>query len=190
MLFQLEPDNFNQPDDDLLDDLRRVAAMVKPAGITKDLYNEHGRWCASTMQKRFGNWNEALQRAGIHPTHRVFIPSEDVIEDIKAVAVAVGSTALSMSDYATHGKYSGRVIYRNFTGWEEAVRAAGLSPAYKLPIEATDELCFEAIEAAWQRVGRQPRQIDIQKPESSISEQTITRRFGSWRKALEALWLI
>ena len=45
MKFELDPDNYNRPDEELLDDLRRVAELVKPSGITKDLYNKHGRWC-------------------------------------------------------------------------------------------------------------------------------------------------
>jgi hypothetical protein len=186
MRFELEPDNFNQPDEDLLADLRRVAALIQPAGITKDLYNEHGRWCAATMQKRFGNWNTALRRAGIQPTKLVSIPPEDVIEDIKAVAATLGTHVLSLSQYKTIGKYTYRPIYRNFGDWAGAVRAAGLTPRYELPVEVTDELCFEAIETAWQRLGRQPRQADVRKPESKIGEGAITRRFGSWRKALEA----
>lgn len=186
MQFELEPDNFNQPDDDLLGDIRRVAAMVKPAGITKQLYDEHGRWCAATMRKRFGNWNDALRRAGIQPTKLVSIPIENVIEDIKSVAVSLGVNSLSKSDYTTHGKYSDSVIYRAFKSWADAARAAEINPAYEMQIALTDEICFEAIEAAWKRAGRQPRQSDVQKPDSLVSAHTITRRFGSWRNALEA----
>src|SRR5271170_5287036 len=186
MRFELEPDNFNQPDEDLLADLRRVATLIQPAGITKDLYDKHGRWCASTMQKRFGNWNEALCRAGVQPTKLMFIPPEDVIQDIKAVASTLGTSSLGFTQYKTLGKYTGKTIYRNFGDWVGAVRAAGLTPLRELPVKLTDELCFEAIEAAWQRVGRQPRQADVRKPEFKISEQAITHRFGSWRKALEA----
>jgi hypothetical protein len=162
-----------------------VAELVRPAGITKELYDEHGRWCSATMRKRFGNWNEALCRAGIQPTKLMSIPPEDVLQDIKAVAATLGTSTLSFTQYRTLGRYTDRPIYRNFGDWAGAARAAGLTPAFE-QLEVTDELCFEAIEAAWQRVGRQPRQSDVQKPESLVAEQTITRRFGSWRKALEA----
>ena len=138
------------------------------------------------MRKRFGNWNDALKLAGIQPTKLMFIPRTAVIEDIQVVAVALDTAALSKSDYVIHGKYSDHVVYRNFQNWEEAVRAAGLTPAYDLQTAITDELCFEAIESVWQRVGRQPKQSDFQKPNSTMAAHTLTRRFGSWRKALEA----
>jgi hypothetical protein len=185
MRFELEPDNIKQPDESLIADLRRVAALVQPAGITKARYNKYGRWCASTMQKRFGNWNEALSRAGIKPTKLVFISREDIIEDIKAVGRLLGTNTLTRMQYETNGHFSTGPIYRIFDDWPAAARAAGIEPAIELP-DVTDELCFETIETVWQRLGRQPRQKQVIKPEAKVSADTITRRFGSWRKALEA----
>ena len=186
MRFELEPDNFNQPDEDLLADLRRVVALVQPARITKELYNKYGRWCAATMRKRFGNWNDALHRAGIQPTRQINISSEDLILDIRPVAATLVTATLSLPQYKTLGKYSQPTMLKNFGSWSAAVRAAGLTPAYELPVDVTDELCFEAIASVWRRVGRQPRQSDVKTPDVKVSAQTITRWFGSWRKALEA----
>lgn len=185
MQFELEPDNRNQPDEALLEDLRRVSEALKPVRITKDLYDAHGRWCAATMRLRFGSWNKALALAGLKPTHVVNIPREEIIRDIQRVARSLSRTALTFSEYHKNGGMTDRPIRRVFGAWAAAARAAGIEPAYD-PLDLTDEICFEAIETIWQERGRQPREHEVRPPEARVAGPAITRRFGSWRKALEA----
>jgi 5-methylcytosine-specific restriction endonuclease McrA len=51
----------------LLDDLRRVANEI---GRTPPVmvYDEHGNHNSKTLKRRFGNWNNVLQAAGLDPT--------------------------------------------------------------------------------------------------------------------------
>jgi hypothetical protein len=53
-------------DDQLLDELRRVAAI---ATLTTETFNEHSAVSASVIRRRFGTWNHALKRAGLSPTN-------------------------------------------------------------------------------------------------------------------------
>jgi hypothetical protein len=115
------------------------------------------------------------------------IPPDQILEDIRAVAAILRIPTLSFSQYKARGKYSRPTFDRNFGSWAKAARAAGLTAAHEPSPKTTDELCFQAIEAAWRRMGRQPREIDVRKAEYGLAGQTITRRFGgSWRKALGA----
>ena len=50
----------------------------------------------------------------------------------------------------------------------------------------TNEEYFENLEAVWTKLGRQPTYAEIQKPFSKYSAGAYERRFGSWRKSLEA----
>lgn len=52
--------------------------------------------------------------------------------------------------------------------------------------EITNEDLFEEIERIWILLGRQPTTTDIKNGISSYSLNTFSRRFGGWRKALEA----
>lgn len=52
------------PDEDLLDDLRDVAATVD-GSLTTAEYDERGEYSAQTMIRRFGSWNEAKEAAGL-----------------------------------------------------------------------------------------------------------------------------
>ncbi len=52
------------PNEDLLADLRRVAAG---AGLTRAHYEAEGRYSPATQAKHFGGWGRALARAGVKP---------------------------------------------------------------------------------------------------------------------------
>jgi hypothetical protein len=185
MRFELEPDNFGQPNEVLLADLRRVSDALKPRAVTKDLYNEHGRWCAATMRKRFGNWNTALSLAGFQPSKRVNIPSEELLGDLRSVAAVLGRTTLTRQEYDAHGRFSPAPLERRFGTWNKAMRMAGLEPVFR-PAKVTNERCFEAIDAIWRKVGRPPCQDELRRPEVSMTGRAIAIKLGSWRKALEA----
>jgi hypothetical protein len=52
-------------DDELIADLRRVAALVKTNALSFRAYSELGNYHSSTVAARFGTWNKALQSAGL-----------------------------------------------------------------------------------------------------------------------------
>lgn len=64
---------------------------------------------------------------------------------------------------------------------------AGLSPTGKAKMKVTEKECLEDIERMWVTLGRQPTTTDVQKLAlAKYSLDTYKRRFGGWRKALEA----
>jgi len=50
----------------------------------------------------------------------------------------------------------------------------------------SDDAFFEVVEAAWQKFGRPPKQAEIRRPEYAVGGTSISRHFGSWRRALES----
>jgi len=125
--YELDPLHRNTPDAEFLDDLNRVAKSLEVPTVTISQYNEHGRFHASTIQRRFGSWRLSLERANLD-----------------------------------------QPVYANYS----------------------DEQLFDNLVEVWTHIGRQPRLAEITSRTSSISGDTYRRRFGSWRKALEAfvLW--
>jgi hypothetical protein len=69
-------------DAELIEDLRRVASLLKAEKVTQDLYQSHGFYDRSTQERRFGSWNEALLLAGLTISNRVDIPDEELFENI------------------------------------------------------------------------------------------------------------
>lgn len=185
MKYELEPDNRNCPDDKLLIDLRKVAEQLRCQSITKEQYDQHGRFCSATMRNRFGSWNKALFLSGLVVKKRVDIPQEELLVDLKRVASELGMQTVTREQYRQYAKFSSETVVRKFTSWAAALRAANLqSTGWKPP--ATEEDLFDNMASVWEHVGRQPKQKDFRPPISRYSDTTYTNRYGSWRAALEA----
>lgn len=186
MKYELEPENRNCNDDVLLEDLRAVAMYLGKPSLTKEDYNKHGRFCAATMQNRFGSWNTALLQSGLCVQKRVGIPREELLEDLRRVAEILGVNTISQEAYRSHGKFSDVTQARAFGSWVKAVKAAGFTVSPRWKPRATEDELFSNMADVWEKAGRQPKQSDFHPPVSRFSESVYVRRFGSWRKALEA----
>lgn len=186
MQFQLSPDNRDQPDEVLLEDLRAVSATLGGGKLTRESYEKVGRFAPATIANRFGGWGKALVRAGLTPPRNFNVPPTDVIADLQRVAKQLGVGTLSAATYSKHGRYSEKPVLRNFGSWVAAFRAAGLRVSQQYHRRATDEALFENLEKVWRELGRQPTVGDMVSPLSAYSAHTYRRRYGGFRKALEA----
>jgi hypothetical protein len=184
--FELAPYNWGLSDEVILDDLRGVARKLGKEYVTKDEYNEHGRLSASALQKRFGSWCQAHELAGLRKIRNYDATAEDCVRDLQVVSAKLGMTTLAFKDYKPHGRYSIALFARRCGSFKAALERAGLSPSPKFHETLTDEQLFENLEHLWESLGRQPTKDDYFKPLSRYSYGPYIRRFGSYRKALEA----
>ena len=184
MKFELEPDNRNCPDEELLNDLFETAKKLNKQALTKDEYSAHGRFCAATMQKRFGSWNKALIKSGLNQIKQMNIPENELLEDIICIARKMNKKTISTIEYRAMGKFSVRPIKNAFGSWGNALKKAGLEPTgWKPP--ATEEELFNNMANVWEHIGRQPKRNDLRLYISLFGPDAYTNRFGSWRNALE-----
>lgn len=123
MKFELESHNRDIPDQELLNDLAKVAKKLEQNRVTIDQYNDHGKYHATTLTRRFGSWFAALEKASLEKTRNLNISNQELFENLVGV---------------------------------------------------------------WMAIGRQPKYNDLRKPLSRYSAGTYEKRFGGWRKALEA----
>lgn len=123
MKFQLESHHRNIPDQELIDDLIRVAKELGQDKVTIDQYNDRGHFHNTTFNRRFGSWFTALEKAGLQKTRTLNISNEEL---------------------------------------------------------------FENLVETWTKLGRQPKYNDLTKDVSKYSSGTYEKRYGGWRKALEA----
>jgi hypothetical protein len=184
MEFKLSPYHRDVPDDALLADLRAVASKLNATSLTKGTYEQHGRFCAETVRRRFRTWNFAIAAAGLSPTKFQNVAAEELIVDIQRVARLVGVAALTGEQYYQHGRYSQRVVSRHFGTWKRAAKTAHLEAAQNYQI--SDEDLFENMEQVWRHLGRQPTVTEMAPPLSRFCGKTYATRFGGYRKALEA----
>jgi len=186
MEFKLNKYNRNIPDEEFLQDMKRVADQLNQSNLTTEDYNKYGLFHNSTIGKRFGGWKNAcikagLQLAKLQQNHR--LTDEEIISDIKRVANSLEMPTITTSDYKKSGSYDQSVIFRRFKNWNEALRLAGLNKSSNR--NTCDEELLIEIERIWTKLGKQPTSDDIKKGISIYSLNTFARRFGGWRGALE-----
>lgn len=193
--FVLNEYHRNVSDEELLKDIIRVAKTLGKESITlKEYKDSGGLYDRTTYTRRFGSWVNTLQKAGLQPTTsqiaRHGIPEKKLIRDLQRVAKILGKKTFYISEYSQYGEYSKKSIFRRFKTWNNALIASGLEP-FDHPLGGTknrisEYACFEEIERIWILLGRQPTTTDIKNGISRYSLHVFERRFGSWRKALEA----
>lgn len=188
MKFELETYNRNVPDEDLLADMQQVSAKLTKTTLTIEDYSKHGKYHASTIQRRFGGWLKALKKADLVADRtNVKLDKGKIIEDLKLVAAKLNKDSVTRVEYNNYGQYSASGIISNFGTWSKALKVAGLNEIIVRNISNED--LFLNIEEIWVKLGRQPKYNEIEKPFSKYSSGTYEYRFGTWRKALEAFVL-
>lgn len=186
MKFELEPYNRGLSNDELLNDLRLVARQLKRNFVTQDDYNKKGRLCAATFKKRFGSWGKAHELAGLKRTRNYQATEKDCIADMKRVAALLKTDSITNADYIAHGNFSLPLISRRVGPWEAAIAKAGLKLSSQYNKTISEEELFKNLEQLWEKLGRQPKRADFVKPLSLCCYGVYPKRFGTYRKALEA----
>jgi hypothetical protein len=109
-----------------------------------------------------------------------------LLAELRRVATATGSDTVTKADLKRIGRVSHSAVVRHFGSLRHALHLAGLKSARFM--KATDEELIAIVIDLWQQVlkkeGRTPQQKDLKEYGFSVSNDTMNRRFGSWRKAL------
>ena len=112
------------------------------------------------------------------------IPDNELLEDLKRVAIKLGSDSISSREYNENGgKYNSGTVAARFGSWNNALSKAGLQLVHQRDVSS--EKLFENLEQVWIAIGRQPTFRDIKQPISKYSTHQYVTKFGNWRAALE-----
>lgn len=182
MKFELNEIHRNITNEELLIDIKRVAALLNKNVLTMTEYDRHGKYSSSTIQKRFNGWGNACSLCGL--VNKLSTSDEELLVDMNAVVKKLGKTSLTRREYAEHGKYGSYDIESRFGSWNKALEQAGIDITLQRGFGNND--LFEEIERVWVQLGRQPTTTDVKAGISRYGLTTYIRHFGSWRKALEA----
>lgn len=112
------------------------------------------------------------------------ITNEELVAELKRIALKLNKVVLKRSDNDEHGKYGTTTYIRRFGSWFKALEKSGLEKS-RTPMNLPEEELFRNLEEIWVRLGRQPRYAEVQKPLSKYHVGTYENRFGTYRKALE-----
>jgi hypothetical protein len=187
-------------DKEIIDELKRVGNFVDEQIITQADFNRNSEISSGVFVRRFGSWQNALHKAGLG--HRYcgqiitekmrkkrgqFLTDEDVLKELQRIAKLLNKNTVGIEDIRSHSDIMSEwTVRRRFGSWTKAMKKAGLEisewhkPAY------SDEEYFENLLNVWTQYGRQPLYGEMSVAPSKIKAFTYARRFGNWRKALEA----
>jgi len=119
--YQLEPLHRNTPDEELLGDLKRVAAELDAITVTIAQYDKLGRFYASTLQRRFGSWHQSLERAGLAVTRNVNVSEEALFSNLVEVWAHLGRQPRLADLNSQNSRISSDTYKRRYGGWRKAL---------------------------------------------------------------------
>jgi len=121
MKFELKPNNLNASDNDLIEDVRRVALELHKDTLTISDYKRYGRFSYSTLARRFGGWLKVLEKAGLNKTRDYNITDEEWFNNLEEVWMNLGRQPYPSDMEKPLSKYSYAGYKRKFGGWRKAL---------------------------------------------------------------------
>jgi len=176
-------------DEALIKEIKKVSRIVeKPLTVTK--FNSNSKYSASTIERRFGSWLKALEKAELDisywHTNNKNISKEELINELKRVSAIFGTTCFSQKDFVFHSHIGDRGIFsRKFGSFNKLMKEAG----FTTPLSSrkyTDEERVENLLNVWTHYGRQPKYAEMKKEPSIVGPKAYVVRWGSWTNALLA----
>jgi hypothetical protein len=184
-------------DEELLEEIRRVAELVgKPYLLTSD-FNKHSSINPNTISRRFGSWHNALDRLGIKQAScgaSIKYTDEDLLDEVRRVAKIIGTSILKYNDFAKYSRIDAVTISKRLGGWKAALERAGVGHrCYQTAKKAecitynqyTDEELLEEVRRVAQLVGKPSLSVMDFRRHTKIDDTAIRKRFGGWRNVLE-----
>lgn len=108
----------------LVEDLRRVARDLGRSTVTIEEYNLHGRFHATTLQRRFRSWSKALTNAGLLPSRSdINIENEALFDNLRQVWIALARQPKYAEVKAPLSKYSSGTYENRFGSRNQALLA-------------------------------------------------------------------
>jgi hypothetical protein len=156
MKFQLKEFNRNIPDQDLLEDLKKIANKVGSDKLSsRDYDSSGGKYTSGTICARFGSWNKALEMAGLSLVHHRDVSEAELFKNLEQVWLTIGKQPVFRQMKSPMSKYSTYQYETKFGTWRKALEAfvefinSDLSMAPELntheeiPVEKNTEIIFK-----------------------------------------------
>ena len=122
-LYKMKPISSELTNEQLLEDLRRVAMLLGKKTVTIAEYPLKGRFAPWTFKARFGLWKNALAAAGLELASGQKVPTEELFENLARVWQALGRQPVRRDMVKPLSAFSRGIYVRRFGGWLPAVKA-------------------------------------------------------------------
>ena len=171
-------------DADILAEIQAVAAQCDGTDAPSlQQFREHGSMAATTVTRRFGSWQAAVEQAGFEPhSPTQSISKQDLLEDLHRVADELGTVPTS-EQYNATGRYSVSAYQTQFGSWTAALTAAFDDDATAITERHSRDALLEELRRVAEEYGSPPRFRDMDA-HGQYAARTYVDRFGSWNDAV------
>lgn len=122
--FELKLKKRNNPTEDLIADLRRVASELGEKTVTANEYGERGNFGVNTFLRRFGSWNASLEAADLEVVLKLNVPEEHLFENLAEIWQHLGRQPVGKDIEKSNGsKYALGTYEKRFGSWNKALTA-------------------------------------------------------------------
>ena len=108
---------------DALQNLRAVAKQLGRSTVTTDAYTRLGKYSDQPLRRIFGSWNAALVAAGLEPSKRPRIPTDELFENLESVWRTLGRQPKYGEIEEPLSAFNAGVYESRFGSWRKAFEA-------------------------------------------------------------------
>jgi len=125
--FEIRLRKRNIPEQELIDDLKRVAKQVNQQTLTGAIYDEKGKFGKTTILRRFGSWNKALEASGLKVILTLNNKEEVLFENLTNVWQHLGRQPVGkdLEKSKGHSRFALGTYEKRFGSWNKALEAFG-----------------------------------------------------------------
>lgn len=123
MRFELGHDRRSITNEDLLADLQRVSREQSELGPKERTYKEFGKFGVTTIIRRFGSWNSAIEKAGLEKSVERNISDQELFLALYELWVKLGRQPNYSKIQKPTCRYSAKPYELRFGSWRGALEA-------------------------------------------------------------------
>lgn len=123
MRFELSHDRRNISDEDILADMRRVAALIGSDVLRERDYRDQAKYGVNTAIRRFGSWSAAIERSGLKKSYERQITEVQLFENLLEVWTALGRQPSYSDLQKPRSRFHVATYERRFKSWRSALEA-------------------------------------------------------------------
>ena len=152
--------------------------------LTSKTFNEHAKFSASVVIRRFGSWEAALIRAGLKLSEKSDsakkLTLDECVVELKRVAALLGQGYLTTDDFDQVATFSSYRVSKARGSWHKALEEADLevSPNHKREC-STEELASVFLNAV-SELGKIPSLVQLAR-RSRYAPATLSQNRGGYK---------